>query len=398
MKPKQPKFIWQQPSWRRFAVQADSVAADLARAHKTHGVVEGQAAAIGVTLDGELAVHVLSAEVIATAAIEGQHYSAAAVRSSVLRRFGLPHTGGTDRHVDGLVEVINDATDNFAAPLEADRLCRWQSALFPGGTSGIQRIAVGRFRDHAEPMQIVSGQADRETVHYEAPPSRSVPAEMDHFLEWFNATDPTKPAAPGAAMDGFTRAAIAHLWFELIHPFEDGNGRVGRAVMDMAIAQHQGKPLRLYSVSQQLMSHRAEYYEALNQAARGTGDVTEWVRWFARQVTSACEASSTIIDQAIQKQRLWQQHEREAVNPRQRKVLQRLLDDGDGGFAGGLNAEKYMKMTGASKPTATRDLAAMVAAGQLWTSGAGKAVRYYVAMPGWTHGVEARNHEPPGDP
>ncbi len=346
--------------------------------------------AIGLGSTSQVALDALSDEVLATAAIEGERLSLDAVRSSVMRRLGLATSGPINRNVDGLVEVISDATTAIDTPLDEDRLCRWQSALFPGGTSGIHRIAVGRYRGHADPMQIVSGQPGREVVHYEAPPSKDVPAQMKRFLTWFDDTSPAQATAlpaRGKPIDGFARAAIAHLWFESIHPFEDGNGRIGRAIVDMAMAQHLRQPVRLYSLSRQFLTSRAAYYDALNHAQRGETDVTAWVRWFARQITAACHAASQVIDQAIEKRRFWEKQEGSRLHERQRKVLQRLLDDGDGGFSGGLNAEKYMKMTGISKATATRDLTEMVMGGQLWSHGVGKAVRYYISVPGWAHGV-----------
>ena len=192
---------------------------------------------------------------------------------------GLAHAGQRDRHVDGLVEVIDDATAASEKPLDDNRLHRWQSALFPGSTSGIRRIAVGRYRDHADPMQIVSGMPGREVVHFEAPPSARVPSEMKRFLTWFARTTPA-PGRP-AGIDGLARAAIAHLWFESIHPFEDGNGRIGRAIVDMAIAQDHSKPGRLYSLSQQLLESRSGYYDALNRAQRGDVDVPGWTHGVA---------------------------------------------------------------------------------------------------------------------
>ncbi len=349
-----------------------------------HGVVEGKAMAIGLGSTSQVALDALSDEVLATAAIEGVRLPLDVVRSSVMRRLGLTTSGPFDRQVDGLVAVINDATTAFDLPLDEDRLCRWQSALFPGGTSGIHRIAVGRYRDHDDPMQIVSGTPGREVVHYEAPPSKGVPAQMKRFLTWFAKFS---PAPDGKPIDGFARAAIAHLWFESIHPFEDGNGRIGRAIVDMAMAQHLRQPVRLYSLSRQLLTSRSAYYDALNQAQRGNTDVTAWVQWFARQCTAACHEANHVIDQAIEKRRFWERHEGSKLHERQRRVLQRLLDDGDGGFLGGLNAEKYMKMTGVSKATATRDLSEMVAGRQLWCHGMGKAMRYYINVPGWSHGV-----------
>jgi len=372
------RWIWQQPAWPNLVFDAHAVASDLAEAHRLHGVVQGKAEAIGLGATSPLAVDALADEALATAAIEGERLAPDTVRSSVMRRLGLAAAGRADRHVEGLVEVLNDATTACDQPLDADRLWRWHAALFPGGTSGIRRIAVGRWREHEDPMQIVSGPPGREVVHYEAPRSREVPAQMDKFLRWFAHAPP--------ALDGLARAAIAHLWFESIHPFEDGNGRIGRAIADMALSQHLRQTVRLYSLSRQLLASRAAYYEALHAASRGGVDVTDWVRWFTRQITAACRMASEVIDQSLEKRRFWDQHEH-AVNARQRKVLQKLLDAGDGGFAGGMNADKYIKLTGISKATATRDLREMVARGQLWTAGAGKALRYYANMPGWTHGM-----------
>ncbi len=378
MPPSNPRWIWQQPDWPHLTFDAHAAAADLAETHRLHGLVQGKAAAIDLGATSPLAVDAMADEALATAAIEGERLAPDSVRSSVMRRLGLTASGRAERHVEGLVDVLADATSACDHPLDADRLRRWHSALFPGGTSGLRRIAVGRWREHADPMQIVSGPPGREAVHYAAPPSRDVPAEMDNFLRWF-AQAPT-------AMDGLARAAQAHLWFESIHPFEDGNGRIGRAIVDMALSQALRQPVRLYSLSRQLLASRNEYYAALNATSRGGVDSTDWVRWFARQIAAACTTASDAIDQTLAKRRFWERHEH-AVNERQRKVLRQLLDAGDGGFAGGLNAEKYIKLTGVSKATATRDLQDMVANGQLWTAGAGKALRYYVSMPGWTHGV-----------
>ncbi|WP_093128722.1 Fic family protein [Variovorax sp. OK605] len=375
-----PLYIWQQPDWP--ALRYDAVAAGpaLSRARELKGEVSGLGRAIG--LDGLVEVEqaLWMQEAVATAAIEGERLDLAAVRSSVLRRLGASHAGPTDRHVDGLVEVIHDATTRFDEPLDADRLCRWQSALFPGGTSGIQRIAVGRYRDHADAMQIVSGLPGREVVHYTAPPSATVAREMDAFLAWFAQTR-------HCAMDGIARAAIAHLWFETIHPFEDGNGRVGRAVADMALAQDTGAATRLFSLSRQMLADRKGYYDALAAGQSGGMDVTAFVQWFAGAFGRACIASGNTIQSSLERSRFWARHAQHDINERQRQLLQRLLEAGDGGFLGGLNVEKYLKMVRVSKATATRDLSDLVRNGMLYAAGQGKAVRYYVNMPGWTHGV-----------
>lgn len=391
-----PRWIWQRADWPAFDFRMPAAAGDLADAYRMHGVIEGKAAAIGLTSTSDIALDATADEVLATAAIEGERLSMDTVRSSVMRRLGLSTKGPIDRNVDGLVAVIDDATTAHEQPLDEDRLCRWHSALFPGGTSGLRRIAVGRWRDHQDAMQIVGGPPGREVVHYVAPPSKAVRGHMAKFLRWFARTAPTasRPARVRGDIrgdiDGLARAAIAHLWFESIHPFEDGNGRIGRAIVDMAVAQHMRSPVRLYSLSRQLLESRKEYYDNLNRSQRSDMDATDWVRWFARQCTAAYSAASTVIDGALEKRRFWERCNGTDLNERQRRVLQRLLDEGDGGFRGGLNAEKYIKMTGASKATATRDLADLVKQELLWTAGVGKALRYYIDVPGWRHGVSRR--------
>lgn len=398
-------LIWQLEGWPKFSATSSAVDAALLQARKWQGEVIGRAAAVGLTVglaqSGSVLHEVMTQEVIATAAIEGEKLDPASVRSSILRQLGHSNhqLSTTDaaprsRHLDGLVDVIQDATLGFKQLLTEDRLLRWQSALFPGGTSGIRRIAVGRYRDHSDLMQIVSGQPGKEVIHYTAPPSAQVPFEMQAFLAWFAETTPKTPSKNGVlapaegtnGLNGITRAAIAHLWFESIHPFEDGNGRIGRAIMDMALAQDLGETTRLYSLSSQLMQHRKGYYNALHQAQHGTLDVSDWVLWFTQQFSLACQATCALIDRALEKSTFWQTHSATPLNERQRKVIQRLLDDGDGGFLGGLNADKYMKMTSTSKATATRDLADLVKNGLLRSTGQGKAVRYYVAIAGWDSG------------
>ncbi|WP_051952992.1 Fic family protein [Xenophilus azovorans] len=386
-----PRYLWQQPGWPRLHFDFAAAGPALLQARERKGIAQGMARAIGLERVDEVSQELWMQEAMSTAAIEGESLDLAAVRSSVLRHLGGDSGGPVERHVDGLVEVIQDATLNHAQPLDADRLCRWQSALFPGGTAGIRRIAVGRFRDHADPMQIVSGRPGREVVHYTAPPSAEVPREMTAFLDWFAATTPADGRP--AALDGIARAAIAHLWFETIHPFEDGNGRLGRAVADMALAQDSaagaGAAPRLYSLSRQLLAARADYYAALQQAQSGGTDVTPFVEWFANAFAQACDAAGEVIQASLTRSRFWAaQAQRGTLNERQRKLLQRLLLAGDGGFLGGLNVEKYLKMVDASKATATRDLSDLVRQGLLHTRGQGKALRYYISVPGWTHGLD----------
>ena len=376
------KYIWQQGEWPRLQFDLEALSPGLASARQEQGKVLGLFRAIGMaseTTDVERLIW--TEEAVATAAIEGEKLDLEAVRSSVMRRLGLEEEspGRVSRHVDGLLDVMQDASTGFKQKLDGDRLCRWQSALFPGGTTGVRRIAVGSYRSHADPMQIVSGPIGREKVHYEAPPSARVSSEMKRFLSWWEKTRPGRAGAP----DGIVRAALAHLWFETIHPFEDGNGRVGRALVDMALSQDVDSPQRLYSISRQLLSVRTRYYDELNSAQRGPVDVTRWVSFFVEQFSLACATSQGVVEVSLEKSRFWGAHAQHDLNERQRKAMKRLLDAGKGGFAGGMSAEKYSHLTGASKSTATRDLVALQQAGLLVTTGRMKGTRYWPNLPGW---------------
>ncbi len=384
-------LIWQQPDWPNLTASAPAVTTALLCARQAQGEVMGKAKAIGLEQFGDAAREMLVQEVMATSAIEGEKLSMASVRFSVLRKLGLPELQvvSRSRSVDGLVDVIQDAMTGFNQPLDEERLCLWQASLFPSGISGLRRIATGRYRDHADRMQIVSGSPGNETVHYTAPPSAQVDQEMKAFLRWFGDTAPGGLRAD--QIDGIARAAMAHLWFETIHPFEDGNGRIGRTISDLALAQDRGSATRLYSLSDQLLKSRNGYYDALNAAQQGTTDISTWIEWFAHAFILACQASGELMDVAIGKARFWTSHGKVQLNERQRKVIHRLLEDGDGGFLGGLNADKYMKLTSTSKATATRDLRELLRADMLLVRGQGKATRYYVAVPGWTHGLDPDN-------
>jgi Fic family protein len=388
-----PLFIWQHADWPALRVDMATLAPALDSARLEQGRLLGLLDAIGLVPAQEVARELWVQEALATAEIEGQRLDLAAVRSSVARRLGLDEApAAANRSVDGLVDVMQDAVLHCAAPLDADRLGRWQSALFPGGTSGMQRIVVGRWREHLDPMQIVSGTLGREVVHFEAPPSQQVPAEMAQWLAWFESTRP-QVGAP-AALNGLVRAALAHVWFETVHPFEDGNGRIGRAVVDMALAQDlvAGQALQfsapIFGMARHMLAQRAAYYDALNAAQRGTCDATPWVQWFVQAFAQGCVASQAVVRQAVDKAAFRARMAGVGVNPRQAKVLERLLAAGSvelgGGFLGGLTAEKYTKLASTSKPTATRDLTDLVAKSLLQVTGQGKGTRYAIAVPGWT--------------
>jgi Fic family protein len=387
--PSSPKatHIWQRAAWPAMRFDPARLTAELETARLAQGHLLGQLDAIGLQAALDIGRDLWVQEALSTAAIEGERLDLPAVRSSVARRLGLADAHTPDRHVDGLVEVMQDATARHEDVLDQDRLCRWQSALFPGGTVGIRRIAVGRYRDHPEPMQIVSGLPGRERVHYTAPASGEVHAHMKQFLAWFEATRPHRPGTSVAPLNGLVRAALAHLWFETIHPFEDGNGRLGRAIADMAIAQDLRSPARVFGLSRQLLDTRADYYDALQQAQAGDLEVTPWIQWFIRAFTAGCLQSQTVVRQAIEKSAFRTKAASLTVHERQRKVLDRLLEAGDGGFLGGMTADKYSKITGASKATATRDLADLLRKGLLVVHGTGKATRYAVDVPGWNLGA-----------
>ncbi len=224
-------------------------------------------------------------------------------------------------------------------------------------------------------MQIVSGRIGREQVHYEAPPSKQVKLEMNQFLAWINGN---------TGQDSLVKAAIAHLWFETIHPFEDGNGRVGRAIIDLILARDSGEAGRLMRMSQRLLEVRDSYYDELEKAQHGSLDVTPWIVWFIAQVRAACEAASVVMDQALEKARFWQTHQDKSLSVRQRKVINVLLDAGAGGFEGGMSTKKYQSITGASRATSSRDLIELEVMGMLSRAGDGRSTRYYLAIPGWS--------------
>jgi Fic family protein len=376
-------YLWQREGWPALRYDAVEVGAALVRAKRAQGLVEGKLAALGFEQTLALKAEAWSQEAVATAAIEGERLDLAAVRSSVARRLGVDHEKGPNapRNVEGLLDIMNDAVARSADEVTHDRLHAWQAALFPTGYSGMTKIRVGGYREHAEPMQIVSGQGRKEKVHYEAPPSAQVPEEMARLLRWFNA---------GTESDAWVQGALTHLWFETVHPFEDGNGRVGRVWVDLALARD-GDASRLIRTSQRLLDRRDEYYEQLERAQHGDLDVTGWVAWFVQQVHAACEEASGVIDDTLAKARFWMEHRDKGLNERQRKVLNLLLDAGPGGFEGGMSTRKYESIAGTSRATASRELIELEALGLLRQTGAGRSTRYHVSLPGWEAAAAPEN-------
>jgi Fic family protein len=347
----EPSWIWQHPHWPEFTWDSLALGPALGLARLAQGKVLGMGRMLEGRLSAEALAAILVQEGLTTSAIEGERYDPAAVRSSVARRLGLDTAGlpNPRREVDGLVEVLLDATLGFQRPLSQERLEAWQGALFPTGRSG-------QLRGDAA-MQVVSGRPGRDRVHFQGPPRQGLESELERFLAWFN--------APPDGLDGLLRAGVAHLWFVTLHPFEDGNGRLTRAITDMALAQDERRGGRLFSLSAQILQVREGYCQALEAAQGPSLDLTPWLLWFLEQLRAACAATEGIIAQTLGKAEFWLRFRDADLNDRQRKAVNRLLDAGPGGFEGGMSTRKYAALTGTSKPTATRDLADLVRQGCL---------------------------------
>lgn len=378
----EPQWVWQAKAWPDFQLDPQAFAGPLARARLAQGKLLGKAEAVGAQGFAGTRQEVWTGEAMATAEIEGEKLNVDAVRSSVARRLGIASSfvAAVPRHVEGLLDVMEEAAAKWNEPLSEERLCRWQAALFPTGYSGLHRVEVGSFRTHAEPMQILSGPMGRETVHYEAPPSAAVRAEMRSFLDWFNRTSDVTVGGP---LDGLLRAGIAHLWFESIHPFEDGNGRVGRAVLDRALAQDARLGYRLHGLSQEFRDRQSQYYDELNRAQRGSGAANPWVLWFLEAFEASCVRTAALIDESAARARFWGDHKDVALTERQRKALNRMLEAGPGRFEGGMTPRKYAALTKTSSASATRELADLARKRVLVPKGEGRARRYELTIPGW---------------
>ena len=373
------RWIWQASTWPPLAFDAVAISVSLSRTRSELGKLLGKAEAVGQADMSFTERDIWTHEALATAAIEGEMLNLDAVRSSVARRLGIStdFTAAIPRNVEGLLDVMEDAATNWNTRLTEDRLCAWHTALFPPGEITLRPIVPGKFRTHAEPMQIVSGPVGRETVHYEALASSDVPAQMRDFIDWFNQSRADR------ATDGLVRAALAHLWFESIHPFEDGNGRIGRAIVDMAISQDVGNTFRLHGLSVELRRQQKNYYNALNRVQRVEDEPTAWLVWFIDTFCQSCQASSTLVDEALDQARFWSRHKNVDLNERQRKVLNKMLEAGPGKFIGGMTPRKLQSIAKAAGATATRDLAELVEKGLMVRRGAGRSTHYELALEGW---------------
>ena len=317
--------------------------------------------ALGFKVREEAVLRTLTDDVLKSSEIEGEKLDADQVRSSVARRLGMDIGGlkAADCHVEGVVEMMLDATQHYQQPLTQARLFEWHASLFPTGRSGMHTIRVGAWRDEsAAPMQVVSGPVGRERVHFEAPPAERLDEEMRKFLEWFNGD---------VTMEPVLKAALAHLWFVTIHPFDDGNGRIARAIADMALARSERSPQRFYSMSAQIREERAEYYRILEQTQQGALDVTPWMEWFLACLTRAIEGAQSTLSGVIAKARYWEKLRNVPLNERQRLVINKLLE----GFEGKLTTSKWAALTKSSQDTALRDIQQLLERGVLVRNSAG---------------------------
>ena len=354
-------YIWEQENWADLTWDSARLATLLAQVSREQGRLLGRMQALGFELRREAHLSTLTEDVVRSSEIEGEKLDSDQVRSSIARRLGMEVGGlvATDRDVEGVVEMMLDATTNYTQPLTADRLFGWHAALFPTGRSGLHKITVGDWRnDSGGPMQVVSGPIGRQKVHYEAPPAARINEEMKRFLSWFEAPGDTDPLFV---------AGLAHVWFVTIHPFDDGNGRIARAIADMALARSEGSAQRFYSMSGQIRRERSDYYIMLERTQKGGLDVTSWQEWFLSCLRRAIEGSQDTLSSVLIKARFWERFAQQSLNARQVKVLNRLLD----GFEGKLTTSKWAKLTKSSQDTAYRDVLDLVERGALRKDPAG---------------------------
>ena len=369
------KYIWQAPDWPAWRFDLPALAQPLAEVSRAQGMLIGRLADVGLAQREQASLLALTDDVVKTSAIEGEALDVASVRSSVARRLGVDigALAPVDRHVEGVVEMVLDATARGDAPLTRERLFSWHAALFPTGSSGLESIQVGAWRDDARgPMQVVSGTLrgpERQRVHFQAPPAHRLEAEMQIFLAWANgARASTEPA--------LIKAGLAHLWFVTLHPFDDGNGRIARAVGDLFLARADGSAQRFYSLSAQIQRERKAYYDTLERSQKQSMDATEWLAWFLATLHQAVDDAQHTLDAVLIKTRFWQQqaaHTAAPLNERQVKLINRLLD----GFDGKLTSSKWAAIAKCSPDTALRDITDLLTRGVLQKSAAaGRSTSY----------------------
>lgn len=340
------RYIYENTNWTHFTWDNKKVMTMLGEARNQQGRLFGKMESLGFDLQSEAVLDTLTLDVVKSSEIEGEFLKIDQVRSSIARRLGMDIAGAveSERNVDGIVEMMLDATQRYDLPLTKDRLFGWHSALFPSGWSGMYKITVADWRkDTTGPMQVVSGPLGKEKVHFQAPSSDNIESEMKRFLDWFESEN---------EMDLFLKAAIAHLWFVTIHPFDDGNGRITRAITDMILARSDRSTKRFYSMSAQIRVERKLYYEKLEESQKGNSDITEWILWFLQCLMNAIEFTEETLSKVLYKAEFWKLHSTKNLNDRQQKVLNKLME----GFDGKLTTSKWAKMNKCSQDTALRDI------------------------------------------
>lgn len=355
------RYIHLLPDWPNFCWRETEIATPLAAVRHRQGRLIGRMEGLGFKLRSEAILTTLTDDVIKSSEIEGEDLNREQVRSSIARRLGMDIAGTihSDRNVEGVVEMMLDATQNFSRPLTEDRLFDWRAALFPTGRSGTTRITVGAWRlDEEGPMQVVSGPYGREKVHYQAPAAERLAGEMEAFLAWFESR---------SDRDAVIKAALAHLWYVTIHPFDDGNGRIARAIADMALARSEGSPQRFYSMSAEIRQRRKGYYDILEKTQKGDLDITDWLVWFLDCLDGAITRSENELQHVLAKARFWDEHQEKPLNDRQRLIINKLID----GFEGKLTSSKWANIAKCSQDTALRDIEALIALGILEREPAG---------------------------
>lgn len=369
------RYLWQKPSWPDFHWDHAALLKPLGDCRFRQGALLARMKGLGMDIELSARAEILTQEALKTSEIEGERLDIDAVRSSVARRLGLPTAGlpsTRDRRADGVIDILMDATLHHDRPLTQERLFGWHACLFPTGYSGLHKIRVAAWRDDGTgPMRVVSGPIGRETIHYEAPPAQCVAGEMERFIQWWEA------GCNGT--DGLIRAAVGHFRFVAIHPFEDGNGRIARTLTEMALAADENLSTRYYSLSARIMAEREFYYHVLEHTNKGDGDITDWIKWFLECMSRAIVESEKLLANIMLKARFWQYYAQTELKERQRKILNRLLEAGPGGFEGGLTNRKYAATCHVSKATAQRELADLVEKGLLRLNpGRGRSVGYDV--------------------
>lgn len=355
-------YVHDLTGWPTFSWDLQKIADRLAAVRHKQGRLLGRMERLGFSLKAEATLQTLTEEVVKSSEIEGEVLDRDQVRSSIARRLGMDigALAPADRHVEGVVEMILDATEYYADELTAERLFGWHAALFPTGRSGMTKIVVGAWRTtETGPMQVVSGPIGRERVHYEAPSAERLEKEMQTFLQWFNGS--------AGSVDPVLKAALAHLWFVTIHPFEDGNGRIARAIADLALARSEQSAQRFYSMSAQIRRERNDYYTILERTQKGDLDITNWMSWFLDCLDRAFDGADAILGGILRKAHFWERHAARQLNARQRLVLNRLFD----GFEGKLTSSKWAKLTKVSQATAARDIEELIEHGILRKDAAG---------------------------